>query len=152
MSKIIKLTLETKIKFFRNDVYEKNKRLNLNFGHTFAHAIEMSLDNNREIIRHGEAVGIGLLCEIYYYSGKKKNYMITKKILHKYNLPVNIRKFTQIKYSKLIQNKIYNNIFLDKKKINQYPRYIKLLNIEKTKISELRDFKKIIDTIQNVIF
>jgi 3-dehydroquinate synthetase len=152
LSKIIKLTLETKIKFFRNDIYEKNKRLNLNFGHTFAHAIEMSLDNKREIIRHGEAVGIGLLCEIYYYSGKNKNFMITKKILHKYNLPVNIRKFTQIKYSKLIQNKIYNNIFLDKKKINQYPRYIKLLNTEKTKISELRDFKKIIDTIQNVIF
>ena len=48
----------------------------LNFGHTFAHAIESSLDNNlsnkTEILRHGEAVGLGLLCEIYYKNGKIK--------------------------------------------------------------------------------
>lgn len=153
LSKIITLTLETKINFFRNDIYENNKRLNLNFGHTFAHAIEMSLDNNKEVIRHGEAVGIGLLCEIFYYSGKNNlNFTLVKKILKKYNLPTNILKFIQNKNINVIQNKIYNNIFLDKKKINEYPRYIKLLNIGKTKISELRDFKKIFDTIQNVIF
>ena len=113
----------------------------------------MSLDNNKEVIRHGEAVGIGLLCEIFYYSDKNNlNFMLVKKILKKYNLPINILKFIQNKNINVIQNKIYNNIFLDKKKINEYPRYIKLLDIGKTKISELRDFKKIFDTIQNVIF
>ena len=45
-------------------------------------------------------------------------------------------------------NRVY---VLDKKKINQYPRYIKLLGIGKTQISELRDFKKIIKTIKEVI-
>ena len=33
VSKIIKHTLQTKIKFFQNDVFEEGKRLNLNFGH-----------------------------------------------------------------------------------------------------------------------
>ena len=151
MSNLIKLTLQTKIKFFKNDIYENNKRLNLNFGHTFAHAIEMSLDKSNDVIRHGEAVGIGLLSEIYYYDGKNKNFLLTKKILHQYNLPTNIKNFFNKKYNKIIQNKIYSNIFLDKKKINQYPRYIKLLGIGKTRISELRDFKKIIKTIKEVI-
>ena len=65
ISKLIKLSLKTKIKFFLNDVTEISERLKLNFGHTFAHAIEMSIKSNHtELIRHGEAVGIGLLCEI----------------------------------------------------------------------------------------
>ena len=151
LSALIKLTLQTKIKFFKNDIYENNKRLNLNFGHTFAHAIEMALDKSNDVIRHGEAVGIGLLSEIYYYDGKNKNFLLTKKILHQYNLPTNIKNFFNKKYNNVIQNKIYSNIFLDKKKLNQYPRYIKLLGIGKTRISELRDFKKIIKTIKVVI-
>ena len=50
LSEIIKLSLATKIKFFKNDVFERGERLNLNFGHTFAHAIEMAFDkNNHEV-------------------------------------------------------------------------------------------------------
>ena len=45
ISNLIRLSLATKIKFFKKDVDEKNERLKLNFGHTFAHAIEMALDN-----------------------------------------------------------------------------------------------------------
>ena len=40
------LTLKTKLKFFIDDIYEKDKRLSLNFGHTFAHAIEMAISKN----------------------------------------------------------------------------------------------------------
>ena len=73
LSQLIKLTLITKIKFFKDDVFEQSKRLNLNFGHTFAHAIEMSLKGrNTDLIRHGEAVGIGMLCEIYYSEERVK--------------------------------------------------------------------------------
>ena len=71
LTKIINLSLKTKIKFFLNDIYEESQRLNLNFGHTFAHSIEMSLKSkNKEHLRHGEAVGLGLLCEIYYANNK----------------------------------------------------------------------------------
>ena len=35
------------------------KRLNLNFIHKFAHAIEMAIKSKKEdVIRHGEAVGL----------------------------------------------------------------------------------------------
>ena len=35
LSKLIRLTLNTKIKFIKDDIYENSKRMNLNFGHTF---------------------------------------------------------------------------------------------------------------------
>ena len=41
LKKICYETLKTKIYFFINDVYEQRERLMLNFGHTFAHAIDV---------------------------------------------------------------------------------------------------------------
>ncbi len=152
--KIIKSTLRTKIKFFKNDVYENNERLKLNFGHTFAHAIEMALDkkNKPDKIRHGEAVGIGMLCEIFYANGKNREFYLTKKILENFNLPINIRKFINKNEIKNLNDKIYNNIFLDKKRINKNPRYINLKALGKTKVSEMKNFKKIKTTIKEIIF
>ena len=152
--KIIKTTLRTKIKFFKNDIYEKGQRLKLNFGHTFAHAIEMALDkkNKPDKIRHGEAVGIGILCEIFYANGKNKEFYLTKKILESYNLKTKINKFINKKEIKNLKNKIYANIFLDKKRINKNPRYINLEGLGKTKMSEMKNFKKIKKTIKEVIF
>ena len=68
---------KTKLKFFIDDIYEKDKRLSLNFGHTFAHAIEMAIEQKikKDYIRHGEAVGIGMLCEVFYEKGKKKRFI-----------------------------------------------------------------------------
>ena len=41
--------------FVKRDVDEKNLRMILNFGHTFAHAIEIK-NNYTKKISHGEAV------------------------------------------------------------------------------------------------
>ena len=154
LAKIIKYTLQTKIKFFQNDVYEEGKRLNLNFGHTFAHAIEMSLKNvkNKDAIRHGEAVGIGMLCEIYYANGKDKNYYLTKEILNLYKLPINLKTFIKSSKIKKIKKEIFKNIFLDKKRINKFPRYVNLVQLGKSKVSEMRNFKRIKETIDKIIF
>ena len=154
VSKIIKETLETKIKFFKNDVEEKNKRLILNFGHTFAHAIESALDNNldnkKEILRHGEAVGLGLLCEIFYSNGKSKIFHKVKDLLSLYSLPTNL---VNIKIDKnFLKKEIFKFIFYDKKKIGQFPRYISLQKNKSPKIDELKDHKKIFQTIENVLF
>ena len=117
LSKLIRLTLLTKIKFFKDDVFEQSKRLNLNFGHTFAHAIEMSLEGkNTDIIRHGEAVGMGMLCEIFYTEGKSNKFIKLKDILRYYNLPTNLLFLKSHQRSNNLKKKIYNNIFLDKKK------------------------------------
>ncbi len=152
--KICELTLRTKINFFTRDVHEKSSRLFLNFGHTFAHAIEMAIENNmkRDIIRHGEAVGIGILSEIFYASKNKTAlYNKVKDYLLSFNLP------TCIDYSKIpvnkvkLQNEIYKNLFLDKKRIDKHPRYISLKAIGKPSIQDIMDYDFINDTVLEVI-
>ena len=49
-----------KLYFVKKDVKEKNLRMILNFGHTFAHAIEAQ-NNYSHKINHGEAVLIGMM-------------------------------------------------------------------------------------------
>ena len=50
-----------------------------------------------------------------------------------------------------IENEIYQNVFLDKKRVNTFPRYIKLSKIGNSNISEMRDFDRIRDTIKKII-
>ena len=154
LSKVIRHTLLTKIHFFKNDFYEEGKRLNLNFGHTFAHAIEMALDkkDKADKIRHGEAVGIGILCEIFYANGRNKDFYLTKALLENYNLPINLKGFVKNENMNSLKKKIFKNIFLDKKRINKYPRYVYLESAGKTKIIEMKNFEKIKRTIQKIIF
>lgn len=151
--KIISLALRTKIKFFLNDVYENNQRLCLNFGHTFAHAVEMSLQSKKnDVLRHGEAVAIGMLCEVYYTEGKSKNFILLKKYLKLFKLPTNIEGFYKKKNKKKLKQNIYENIFLDKKKIGNYPRIISIKKTRKPKVIEMRSNKKILKTIEDIIF
>ena len=51
---------EVKIFFVNKDIHEKNIRMILNFGHTFAHAIELQ-NNYSKKINHGEAVIMGMM-------------------------------------------------------------------------------------------
>ena len=112
------LVLKTKIKFFLNDIIESNLRLILNFGHTFAHAIEMALAQNfknKEKLSHGEAVSIGMLCEMYYANTKKIFFDKIISLINQYNLPSQFI-CTSKKRLGFLQKNIHKNIFLDKKK------------------------------------
>ena len=133
--------LKSKIKFFINDVREKKKRLCLNFGHTFAHAVEMagSLKNKYQI-NHGEAVALGIICEMKYANTNAKfiNYILN--IINKYGLSKSILLKRTSKNN--FYKKIFENLFLDKKRVSKYPRYIKINKNLNQKISELRNFKK----------
>jgi len=152
LNKLISLTLKTKIKFFKNDIFENNQRLNLNFGHTFAHAIEMSLQSKKvDIIRHGEAVGIGMLCEVYYTEGESQNYKLLKEYLQMYGLPINANNYFKQKNKTILRKKILENIYLDKKRINKYPRIISIKKIGKPEVIEMREENKIIKTIEKII-
>ena len=155
VSKICELTLKSKIKFFKDDIYENKNRLMLNFGHTFAHAIEMAIENEikKDFIRHGEAVALGILCEIFYSNkGKNNVFKFSKNLFELFELPTNLN-FKNLKMNKIkLINDIYQNIFLDKKKISAYPRYISLKKQGKPKIEEIKDFDFINDTILKVLF
>jgi len=149
ISKLCYETLKIKILLFKNDVYEKNTRLFLNFGHTFAHAIEMATDKliKKDFYRHGEAVGLGILCELYYASQKKTNdYLFVSRILSEFNLPNKIvLKNTHIRQK--LHDEIYKGVFLDKKKIKKNPRYISLKQAGKPRISEIEDYNLLNETI-----
>ena len=56
----IKKSCEIKMYFVNKDVNENNLRMSLNFGHTFAHAIEVK-NNYSKKITHGEAVLSGMI-------------------------------------------------------------------------------------------
>ena len=56
----IKKSCKIKLSFVNKDVNEKNLRMILNFGHTFAHAIEIK-NNYSKNITHGEAVLAGMI-------------------------------------------------------------------------------------------
>ena len=85
-------------------------------------AIEKNINSKKELLRHGEAVGIGILCELEYASQNSKLIKKTKEILNLYNLPVNLKHLNLNKQK--LQNDIFKFLFLDKKRINKYPRYI----------------------------
>lgn len=152
LSRIILKTLNTKINYFINDEREKKERLFLNFGHTFAHALEMSTFEiyKREIYRHGEAVAIGILCELLYASKGTLNKKIKniKCLLEKFNLPTTVKISNTEK--KKIHKLIFQNLFLDKKKISIYPRYVEIKK-NKIKISELNDYNLINEVIYKIL-
>ena len=66
----IKKSCEIKIYFVNQDINEKNFRMILNFGHTFAHAIEVK-NNYSSKITHGEAVLTGMILETILTDIKK---------------------------------------------------------------------------------
>ena len=88
-----------KIYFVNKDVDEKNIRMSLNFGHTFAHAIEVK-NNFSKYLTHGEAVLSGMILATRLSIIKKVcNSKILKRIQKIYvqnNLSYTYKKFNKI--------------------------------------------------------
>jgi len=152
LEKLCFLVLKTKIKFFLKDIKENNLRLILNFGHTFAHAIEMSLEKNFESINlsHGEAVSIGLLCEMYYAKTKKNFITYVERLLQQFYLPTKLILKSDKKLN-FLQKDIFKNIFLDKKRISKFPKYIFINRQGKPIIKYLDNLARIDETILKFI-
>lgn len=149
LKNICNLVLKTKISFFIDDVREKNKRLMLNFGHTFAHAIEMASSlKNKYQINHGEAVAIGIICEMKYANVNRNYINYIEKTISRYGLP---KKAKSIKNKKKFLKKVYNFLFADKKRISKYPRYIKIKTNLKPDINELDNTKKIKQILKQIV-
>ena len=60
---IITKAIELKNKIVKKDLYEKNIRKSLNFGHSIGHAFESAILQQKKDILHGEAIAIGMLVE-----------------------------------------------------------------------------------------
>ncbi len=63
LEQVIVNSLQAKKWFIEIDEFDKKERLQLNFGHTFGHAIEGA---THFAVSHGIAVGLGILCAIEF--------------------------------------------------------------------------------------
>ncbi len=60
IQEIIRRAIKVKVDIVREDPFEKGRRAALNLGHTIGHGIEAA---SRFLLRHGEAIGIGMIAE-----------------------------------------------------------------------------------------
>ena len=124
-----------KSKIVKKDEFENNYRAILNFGHTFAHAIETVSNYSRKII-HGEAVLIGMMlaARLSTHLGYLKNNDL-KAIKNIY-----VKLKLNFKYEKFVTVKNMNNIFRimlnDKKSIGKKTKIILLKKIGRSFIKE----------------
>jgi 3-dehydroquinate synthase len=115
LSEITFLSLQAKKRFIEIDEFDNGVRLNLNFGHTFGHAIESA---SNYAIPHGIAVGIGMQLAIEFSSLRIKSikdnsrclilYQFISSILNKFILTLD-----QLK--KIDSDVLFNKFSSDKK-------------------------------------
>ncbi len=114
IQKAIYKSCKIKKKIVEKDEKEKELRKILNFGHTFAHAYEASMNYSKKL-NHGEAVILGMKSALKFSLKKKllKKDDFNSIINHisKSNLPSNINKFFKINDL----NKILSFMIKDKK-------------------------------------
>tara|TARA_Y100000816_G_scaffold226620_1_gene171646 strand:- start:1322 stop:2425 length:1104 start_codon:yes stop_codon:yes gene_type:complete len=114
IEKAIYESCKIKKSIVEKDEKEKNIRKVLNFGHTFAHAFEATLNYTNKL-NHGEAVLLGMNAALSF---SYQNNLLKKNDYHEFlnhvkgpNLPYNIKKY----FSKKDLNKILFYMMRDKK-------------------------------------
>jgi 3-dehydroquinate synthase len=143
----IKKSCKIKHHFVSKDFKEKNIRMCLNFGHTFAHAIE-SKNRYSKKINHGEAVLMGMML------ASKLSYL--KKIINKKDISriINLYEKNKLNYrlDKFFKKKYYSKIIKfmnnDKKNNDKKINLILLRKIGKT--TEPGKFKMTIKEINSI--
>jgi len=129
----IKKSCQIKMYFVKKDVSEKNLRMILNFGHTFAHAIEVK-NNYSKKTTHGEAVlsGMILVARVSLIEKVCKKKIIDE--IHKIYIDNNLS-YTYKKYSNISSiNKLLPYLKNDKKNNDDKVNFILLKKIGKTSL------------------
>ncbi|HEX2898018.1 MAG TPA: 3-dehydroquinate synthase family protein, partial [candidate division Zixibacteria bacterium] len=130
---LIKLSAQYKAQIVMADERESHKRMLLNFGHTFGHAIEKTLGYGK--LLHGEAVIIGLLAAVRL--SKHKNPQAAG--LTEYEILVK-QLLAFVRYYPLKEQSILNNMKLDKKRFSGVQKFVLLRRPGKPFISaELKE-------------
>jgi len=147
----IKKSNQIKLFFVNKDVNEKNLRMLLNFGHTFAHAIEIK-NNYSKNTTHGEAVLTGIMLATKLSVAKKicsnKTFEDLERIYKANNLNYTIKDYSESKKIKSLIPYLQN----DKKNNDEKINFILLKKIGKTTLPgthkmSLEEIKKIIKNI-----
>jgi len=143
--KITKLAIiqscKIKSKIVSLDEKEKNLRMILNFGHTFAHGFEGAANFSKRL-NHGEAVLLGMITASYLANKikflPKKDLSLIEEHYNELKLPMKINKF--FKKNKI--NKIVSFMQKDKKNSNNKISLILIRKIGKVSKPILINFSK----------
>jgi len=131
LKKAIMKSCKIKCNIVKKDETEKNLRMILNFGHTFAHGFEGAKNFSGEI-NHGEAVLLGMIIASELANKKKllpsKELVLIQNHYINLNLPRNIKKF----FKKSEINNIISYMKKDKKNLDEKISLILLNRIGKT--------------------
>ena len=127
----IQQSCKIKLSFVSKDINEKNLRMILNFGHTFAHAIEVK-NNYSKLITHGEAVLSGMILEAKLSLLKSSCSLETFKEIKNIYIENNLT-YTFKQYSRqTLINKLIPYLKNDKKNNDDKINFILLKQIGKT--------------------
>ena len=130
LKKAIIKSCKIKSEIVNKDEKEKNLRMILNFGHTFAHGFERAKNYSKKL-NHGESVLLGMILASEISNKKKllplKELLLIKKHYINLKLPMNIKK----KFKKREIKKIVYFMKKDKKNIDEKINLILLKKIGK---------------------
>ena len=147
IEKSIIQSCKIKKKIVELDEHEKNLRKILNFGHTFGHAYEATLNYSKKL-NHGEAVLLGIISAATFSLKikllSKIDYLKIKKHFIKYNLPDHIGRY----FSKKDLQKLILFMKKDKKNTGNLINLILLKKIGKIKLNLNFKDKKIYDFLE----
>jgi len=147
LKKAIVKSCKIKCKVINKDEKEKDLRMILNFGHTFAHGFE-GAKNFSNKLNHGEAVLLGMMIASELSNKKKKLPLKDLLIIKKHYLNLKLPMFITKIFKKSEIKKIIYFMKKDKKNVNQKINLILLNKIGKTtqpkkislKSSEIKKF------------
>ena len=147
LKKAIVKSCKIKCKVINKDEKEKDLRMILNFGHTFAHGFE-GAKNFSNKLNHGEAVLLGMMIASELSNRRKKLSLKDLLLIKKHYLNLKLPMFIKKIFKKSEIKKIIYFMKKDKKNVNQKINLILLNKIGKTtqpkkislKSSEIKKF------------
>jgi 3-dehydroquinate synthase len=138
IEKLVYESVVIKSRIVNQDAREKGLRRHLNFGHTFGHAIEKTLQ-----VRHGEAVSAGMVLasELSVKKGYLQDPQATRLngLLEKYGLPVR---------PPFDENEVLAAIKMDKKRDGDRINFVLLREIGRAFVDDVT-FQELVDLVKH---
>lgn len=143
-AQLIYLSLSTKKWFVEIDEFDKAERQLLNFGHTFAHAIESATDYQ---IPHGAAVAIGMIAAVSHRDSPRNEE--TEKLKEYCFKILNFEKEFIVDSTRAFsEEKFIEAILLDKKNTKNE---IRLILPSKNSMLEIKSLEKNSDNLSHLV-
>tara|TARA_B100000959_G_scaffold287569_1_gene374265 strand:- start:22824 stop:23897 length:1074 start_codon:yes stop_codon:yes gene_type:complete len=137
----ISISCSIKAKIVSEDEFETGRRIILNFGHTFAHALENLLGYGK--LQHGEAVAIGMILAAKLSPIENDDLERLEHLIKKAQLPC--------KVDSIDSNEMLEIMLLDKKVRAKQLRLVLLSSLGNAYVEEDISHERILDVINKTL-